>query len=58
MDAADKEYLKGMCEKLKQYGALATEAHVHGEHDKAEEFEQKQNEVLDEIYEHFGIGMR
>jgi hypothetical protein len=47
-----------MCEHLKQYGALASEAHLRGEHDKAEAFEQKQSETLEAIYKHFGIGVR
>jgi len=58
MDAAEKAYLTEMCERLKQYAALATEAHLHGEQDKAEQFEQKQSETLGEIYRHFGIGAR
>ena len=58
MDAAEKAYLKEMCEKLNQYGALASEAHLRGEHDMAKAFEQKQSETLGEIYKHFGIGVR
>ena len=58
MDAAEKAYLKEMCEKLNQYGALASKAHLHGEHTKAEEFEQKQRETLEAIYQHFGIDVR
>jgi len=58
MDAAEEAYLKEMCEKLNQCGALASEAHLRGEHEKAKEFEQKQSETLEVIYKHFGIGVR
>jgi len=58
MNAAEMAYLTQMCERLKQYGALATEAHENGEHYEAGELGPKQAERHEEIRRHFGIGER